>query len=151
MDKFKVDVLWKWLALLIALGIPGCGGGGGNPDSSTNAQVNGVWAVVFDHGNGLIANQKITIVQSGSDLTLTTDSPDLYGPLPGSAPVHGYVAGNGMYASWDKTWDTCKYYSRLETAVSFKNFSGALHWSRNAYGVGYCPAAIGSFSVRGTL
>ena len=152
MNTNAVNALWTGLVLLLVLCIPGCGGGGEQSGPTTpSAQVNGVWAVTFDYGNGLVAKQNITIVQSGNDLTLTADPPDLYGPLPGNTPIKGYVAGNGIFASWDKTWDTCRYSSRLETTVTFNNFSGVLYWSRNAYGVGYCPAAINRFSVRGSL
>ena len=152
MDGYVINALWTWFALLVILGIPGCGDGGGKSGPTIpSAQVNGVWAVAFDYGNGLIAHQNVTIVQSGNEVTLTTDTPDLYGPLPGTTPINGYVSGNGLSASWDKTWDSCKYLSRLETTVTFNNFSGVLYWSRNAYGVGFCPAAIDKMSVRGSL
>ncbi len=143
-------ILSKQAVILFILIVAGCGGGGGADSTLPAAQVNGVWDIAYNYGNGLIAHQNTTITQSANNLTFTTTDPDIYGPLLGPQPAYGYIYGDGLTASWTNTYGACRYFSRLEvTAISFKNFSGLLSWTRNGYGNGYCPAAIGQFSVRG--
>jgi hypothetical protein len=121
----------------------------GGPTITCSA-VGGVWAMSVDYGNGLVGHQTWDIVQSGCDVTLTGNPPDLYGPYLDSNSAHGTVGGDGLWARWTHRAAPCEYNCEVDATVSGDVMSGTLIWVRDPYGVGYCVPASGQFAVSGT-
>lgn len=121
----------------------------GGPTITCSA-VGGVWAMSIDQGNGLVGHQTWTIAQSGCDVTMTGDPPDLYGPYLGNEPATGSIGGDSLWARWTHRYAPCEFTCEVDATVSGSTMSGTLLWVRSSYGVGYCPAASGRFAVSGT-
>jgi hypothetical protein len=140
--------VWRCLAsYMVMSALAGCGGGGDSGPWPSCGQFGGTWNVALDYGNGLVAHQQWTIAQSRCELTLTGTPSDDYGPSLGAAV--GSAGDTGIWATWTKTVDSCRYYSNLETTVSGNSLSGSLYWSRSAYGQGYCSPGSGNIAVSG--
>lgn len=132
-------------ALLVLVG---CGGGGDAPSAVTCSRVDGTWNVSLDHGNGLVGRQQWTITQNQCELTLTGNPSDDYGPSLGTAI--GVAGVGGLWATWTKSIDACRYYSRLDVTVNGNVLSGTLNWSRGSYGNGYCSSGSGTIGISGS-
>ncbi len=121
----------------------------GSEPGPTCTAVGGDWNVDVDYGNGLISHQNWTISQAACDLVITTDLPDTYGPgLPASTA--GYAGIDSFGASWENTYDACRYASRLNATVSGSTLTGTIDWGRGGYGNGWCSGALGQLVVSGT-
>jgi hypothetical protein len=140
---FAALVLFAVLSAVLV----GCGGGGDSPSAVTCARLDGTWNVALDDGNGMVGQQRWILTQNQCELALTGDPSDEYGPSLGVAV--GNAGVDGLWATWTKTVDTCRYYSRLDATVNGNALSGTLNWSRGAYGQGYCSSGTGRIVVSG--
>lgn len=125
----------------------------GNEDTGPMAvcsRVDGVWNVTLDYGNGLVAHQSWTILQSECELTLTGDPPDTYGPSLDATPQSGFAREAWFRASWVKTVGACQFTSAIEATVDGGTFAGDMLWIRNGYGQGYCASANGIVKTTGS-
>jgi hypothetical protein len=134
--------------VVLVCALVGCGGGGDSGPGLTCSQVGGTWNVTLDYGNGLVVHQQWTIAQNQCELSMSGIPSDDYGPSLGAAI--GNAGNGGLWATWTKTVDTCRYYSSLDATVNGNLLSGTLYWSRSAYGQGYCSANNGKIAVTGS-
>lgn len=142
------SALGRWISLiLLATSLIGCGGSDDLGPTRTCSAMQGVWRVSADYGNGLVAQQQWTILQSGCDLQLSGQPPDPYGPLLTTAT--GGADDTRFWTRWSTTYGACQIHSDLDAQVTGNTFAGTLYWIRSAHGQGYCASGSGQLSVTG--